>query len=204
MPMLGFYGITKDPKTKEFIMIVQFANMGNLRSFLLNNFHNILWEYKICVLLNIIEGVIRLHKLGYCHKNLHSNNILRLDIRYVLDLSGLADKQKSDNKIYGTLPYIAPEILSGEPYSLASDIYSFGIIMAELSSGNPPFYDKKDDISLSLDICNGYRPEFGKGTPKFYKKLANRCMNANPNQRLTANELSDILYFWYYSVKYYE
>ncbi len=58
-------------------------------------------------------------------------------------------------------------------------------------------------MSLSVDICNGYRPEFGKGTPKIYKKLAYRCMNANPNQRPTANELYDILYFWWSSIKFY-
>ena len=139
--MLEFYGITKDPETKEFIMIIQFANMENLRSILLNNFHNILWENKLCVLTNIIKNLKSLHELKYCHKNLHSNNILLLEARYVLDLSELANKQKSDDKIYGTLPSIAPEILSGEPFSLASDIYSFGIIMAELSSGNLPFYN---------------------------------------------------------------
>src|SRR3954447_24404757 len=69
--------------------------------------------------------------------------------------------------------------------------------MAELSSGKPPFHKRKHDESLALDICKGLRPEFGKGTPEIYKKLAHRCMNANSNQRPTANELNDILRFWY-------
>jgi len=86
--------------------------------------------------------------------------------------------------------------LNGEIYTKASDIYSFGIVMAELSSGKPPFYDKKHDWSLSLAICNGLRPEFGKGTPEFYKKLACRCTNANPDQRPTIEELKEILEFW--------
>src|SRR5947208_16885967 len=73
--------------------------------------------------------------------------------------------------------------------------------MAELSSGNPPFYDKKHDLSLALAICNGLRPEFGKGTPEIYKKLAYRCMNANSNERPTADELSDrLIKFWYFSI----
>ncbi|GES87663.1 kinase-like domain-containing protein [Rhizophagus clarus] len=103
---------------------------------------------------------------------------------------------KSDNKIYGVLPNIAPEVLNGEPYALSSDIYSFGIVMVELSSGKPPFHERKHDNSLALEICNGLRPEFGKGTPEIYKKLAHRCMNANPNQRPTASELREILNFW--------
>ncbi|RGB42270.1 hypothetical protein C1646_662361 [Rhizophagus diaphanus] len=44
---------------------------------------------------------------------------------------------------------------------------SLGVIME-----NHLFYNKKHDLSLTLAICNGLRPEFGKGTPGFYKKLA--------------------------------
>src|SRR3954466_11567961 len=68
--------------------------------------------------------------------------------------------------------------------------------MAEFSSGKPPFHKRKHDISLTLEIGGVRRPEFGKGTPEIYKKLAHRCMNANPNQRPSANELYDILHFW--------
>jgi serine/threonine protein kinase len=121
---------------------------------------------------------------------------------YISDfgLSGPANKQKSDDKIYGLLPYIAPEVLIGKPYTLSSDIYSFGVIMFELSSGKPPFYDREHDLSLALDICNGLRPEFGKGTPEIYKKLAYRCMNADPNQRPNVDELKKTLLIWYYSI----
>ncbi|CAB4443346.1 unnamed protein product [Rhizophagus irregularis] len=182
---LKFYGITKDTKTGEFMMIIQLADQGNLRIYDLKN----------------------LHKLGYFHKDFHSGNLLQNsdadndNLTYVSDfgLSGQSNEQKSDGKICGVLPYIAPEVLNGEPYTLSSDIYSFGVIMTELSFGKPPFYNRKHDISLVLEICNGIRPEFGKGTPEIYKKLAYRCMSAIPNQRPTADELCDILDFWYNS-----
>ncbi|CAI2175190.1 18949_t:CDS:2 [Funneliformis geosporum] len=90
---------------------------------------------------------------GYCHKDFNSGNILQNKVNsYISDLE----------------PYIVPEVLNGEPYILASDIYN---------------------------ICNGLRPEFGKGIPEFYKKLAYRCMNENPNQRPTSDELHELLYF---------
>src|SRR5205809_1746607 len=75
--------------------------------------------------------------------------------------------------------------------------------MAEFSSGKPPFHKRKHDNSLALEICNGLRPEFGKGTPEIYKKLAYRCMNANSDQRPTADELCNVIYFWFKSTNHY-
>ena len=204
------YGLTKDPETKEFMMIIEFANAGNLRRILSNNFNNILWKDKIQWLLNLALDLKNLHKLGYFHKDFHSGNILLIsdedgDCPYISDfgLSGPANEQKSDDKICGVLPYMVPEVLNKEPYTLSSDIYSFGVVMAEVSSGKPPFHKRKHDASLALAICNGLRPEFGKGTPEIYKKLAHRCMNANPDQRPTAGELLyEIFDFWNDSVVY--
>ncbi|POG79155.1 kinase-like domain-containing protein [Rhizophagus irregularis DAOM 181602=DAOM 197198] len=202
---LNFYGITKDTKTKEFMMIIELANQGNLRSVLSNDFNNIFWNEKLSILSNMIFDLKGLHKLGYFHKDLHSGNVLQdnehNEHSYISDfgLSRPSNEPRSYDKIYGVLPYIAPEVLNGEPYTLSSDIYSFGVIMTELSSGKPPFHNRKHDISLVLEICNGIRPEFGKGTPEIYKKLAYRCMSAIPNQRPTASELCDILDFWNYT-----
>ena len=192
--------MTKDPETNEFMMIVQFANQGNLRNIISNNFNNILWKEKIKLLYYLMTDLNNLHKLGYLHKDFHSGNILKDNYcTFISDfgLSGPANMQKSDKeKVYGVLPFIAPEVLNGEPYTTSSDIYSFGVIMVELSSGKPPFHDRKHDLSLTLDIFNGLRPEFGEGTPEIYKKLAYRCMNANPNQRPTSDELLSMLKFW--------
>ena len=202
---LGFYGITKDPETKDFMMIMKFANGGDLRCVLSSSFSSILWRDKIHLLLKLTMDLKILHNLGYYHKDFHSGNILQNDsANYLSDfgLSGPANEQKSDSKIYGVLPYIAPEILNGKPYTCTSDIYSFGVIMSELSTGKPPFYDIRHDENLALDICNGLRPEFGKGTPEIYKKLAYRCMNAISNQRPTAEELYNELESWKDKIDY--
>jgi serine/threonine protein kinase len=204
---LNFHGITRDPKTKEFMMVMQYASQGSLRCVLSSNFNNILWEEKLLNLMNSAYDLKNLHELGYIHKDFHSGNILlncedNENISYISDFGfsvGPSNKQKSDDKICGVLPYIAPEVLNNKTYASSSDIYSFGVIMTELSSGMPPFYKRDHDVSLALEICNGLRPEFGKGTPEIYKKLAHQCMNANPDKRPTANELYNILSFWHNS-----
>jgi serine/threonine protein kinase len=186
------------------MMIIKFADKGNLRNVLSKNFNNIMWKNKIELLYHSLIDLKELHKLGYFHKDFHSGNILQIEYNvdsydsYISDfgLSGPANEQKSDDKVYGVMPYIAPEVLNGEPYTSSADIYSVGVIMAELSSGKPPFYNKKHDLNLAFDICNGLRPEFGKGAPEFFKKLAYKCMNANSNERPKAEELCDIIDFW--------
>ena len=64
--------MTKDPETNEFMMIVYFADKGDLRSDLSNNFNNILWKDKIDWLM-LISGHL---------KNFHSgNNLIILNIK---------------------------------------------------------------------------------------------------------------------------
>ncbi|CAI2198812.1 6915_t:CDS:1, partial [Funneliformis geosporum] len=85
-------------------------------------------ERKIEKLCHINEDLTTLQNLGYYHKDFHSGNILQNEVAsYVSDfgLTGPADKQNLNNKIYGVLLYIAPEVLNGGLYTLASDIYSF-------------------------------------------------------------------------------
>src|SRR6266496_6659948 len=105
---LRFYGITKDPETKEFMMILRLVEQGSLRSVLSRNFKNILWEDKLGYLYFLAFDLKEIHKLGYFHKDFHSGNILYGEAySYISDfgLSGPSNKQKSDDKICGVLPY---------------------------------------------------------------------------------------------------
>ena len=52
------YGITQDPETKEFMLIMEYANGGNLHNYLQKNFRNITWRQKLCILFNISEGYL--------------------------------------------------------------------------------------------------------------------------------------------------
>ncbi len=77
--------ITKDLTAQEFIMIVEFAKMGSLRSVLSTNFYNLSWKIKIQYLCGLIFDLKGLHKLEYCHKDFHSGNILDGECTYLSD-----------------------------------------------------------------------------------------------------------------------
>ena len=93
---------------------------------------------------------------------------------------------------------MAPEILRGQNYTKASDIYSFGIIMYEVISGLPPYHDVSHDKNLAIKICQGCRPRFNNiKVPQLIVDLIKRCLDANPLNRPTADEIKEILYKWW-------
>jgi serine/threonine protein kinase len=111
---------------------------------------------------------------------------------------------KEVNEIYGVLPYMAPEILRNNPYSQASDIYSFSMIMWEFTSGIPPFKHKAHDHDLVLNICEGDHPEIIENTPKCYIDLMKKYWDSDPSNRPTIIMLENIISEWIRCInKYY-
>src|SRR5947209_10198268 len=131
------YGITKDPETNNFMMVMTYAENGSLRQNLNKNFNSMDWENKFYTLYNISEGLKNIHKKRLIHQDFHSGNILlKLKSKCFITDLGLclpADEKsdKTDKNVYGVLPYVAPEVLRGKDYTQASDIYGFGIIIYE-------------------------------------------------------------------------
>ncbi|RIA92558.1 kinase-like domain-containing protein [Glomus cerebriforme] len=98
-------------------------------------------------------------------------------------------------KIYGVLPYVAPEVLSEKPYTQAADIYSFGMIMYFVATGKQPFANYAHDKILALKICNEIRPEIYEfEAPICYINLMKRCWDSNPNNRPNAIEISKLIF----------
>jgi len=101
----------------------------------------------------------------------------------------VVDKKDNQNKIYGVVPYLAPEVLSKKPYTKKSDIYSFGMIMWEFTTGKKPFHDRSHNHFLITDILKGERPQITDDTPEFYAELMKKCWDHNPENRPTTWEI---------------
>jgi len=98
---------------------------GCLCNYLAKEFKNLKWKNKIGILADIINGLKVIHEQSIIHHDLHSGNILQAYFSYIADLGlsiSVDQSSTSKNNIYGVLPYIAPEVLNSEPYTLASDV----------------------------------------------------------------------------------
>ncbi|CAG8845028.1 15807_t:CDS:1, partial [Racocetra persica] len=92
-------------------------------------------------------------------------------------------------KIYGIMPYIAPEVLIKKQYSFSSDIYSLGMIMWELTSGLRPFCNLAY-THLMFNICDKtLRPKITEDTPQCWAILIQKCWHPNPSERPPINEI---------------
>ncbi|CAI2170437.1 5132_t:CDS:2 [Funneliformis geosporum] len=143
---------------------------------------------------SIIAGVFRLHQENSIHRDLHSGNILYSDYSggwYVSDFGFCGPADKPLESIYGNLPYIAPEVINGKGYTFASDIYSIGMLMWEISSGQSPFAYFNHDYDLAINLIKGMRPQIVQGTPTEYKNLMIQCWDADPLKRPDINTLQD-------------
>src|SRR5438128_6434246 len=122
---LDIYGATQDPETKAYMIVMQYANDGNLFSYLDRNTTKLTWRMKVECLESIARNLQNIHVKGLIHCDLHSGSIVlnneknskkydaHLSNPYICDLglSRPVDSSESNTStIQGVLPYIAPEV----------------------------------------------------------------------------------------------
>ena len=151
----------------------------------------------------IAEGLQEAHRAGVYHRDIKPGNIM-LDSRShvkILDfgLATLARHERASgeteetfvtrtstqNSTGGTVPYMSPEQLRGEPADARSDIFSFGVLLYECLAGRLPFRGE-----TSIDILHGILRDAHKPlrallpdiSPE-WDQLVNRCLEKSVSQR---------------------
>jgi len=138
------------------------------------------------IFVQILKGVKYLHNAGIVHRDLKLDNILvdknPLGWKIKIIDFGLAIIQHSNKlkSLCGTMQYIAPEVLQKIGYDNKVDMWSCGIILFILLTGEFPFEDDKIQID---DLFGGER---WKKIPGEAKDLLNKLLVSNPEQRLSA------------------
>ncbi|KAF0554765.1 kinase-like protein [Gigaspora margarita] len=146
------------------MLVLQFADGGNLRDFLKlksnkdNNYYRISWTELIKIAMEIALGLKYLHENNIIHRDLHSKNIL-LDNGKVLiadfGLSKRLDDTATTSSVKGIEAYIDPRCFNPEvKRDKEFDIYSLGVLLWELMKGIPPphnFVNIIKDISRNKE-----------------------------------------------------
>src|SRR4051812_41574882 len=186
------------------MMVMRYIKNGSINQYLKSNYNELNFGDKLVLFCDILNGLKVIHDKGFIHKDLHSGNILSRhnDWCYITDL-GLCKpvNEQDEKKIHGVLPYVAPEVLRGKTYTQSADIYSFGIVACEILSGLPPYHNLPHDEFLALKICQGLRPKFNNvKVPLLLENLIDQCLDADPLNRLTADQLVSIILNWWLEI----
>lgn len=124
-------------------IVLEFCSKGSLWSVLQNHNIDLTWEDRRKIALDTAKGVFYLHSFNppILHRDLKSLNLL-LDDSLRTKLIDFGWTRKLDIKMtgkIGTYQWMAPEVISSQMYTEKADVFSFGIILWEIASREPPY-----------------------------------------------------------------
>ena len=146
----------------------------------------------------ILSGVTHLHTNSVAHRDLKPENFL---------FSVKGDPEKTSLKLTdfgfaigfepdkplttkaGTAYYLAPQVMAGK-YNEKCDVWSCGVIMYILLSGNPPFTGETDaEVLEKVQLGNfSFSSKDWKGVSNDAKSLIRKCLKMNPRDRYSAQQ----------------
>jgi serine/threonine protein kinase len=108
----------------------------------------------------LITATRYIHDFGIVHRDLKLENIMMSDVTNnakpkLVDfgLARIISPNETANEPFGTLGYVAPEVLKKKPYSFSCDVWSIGCIMHALLTGSLPFdhESQRETIRMTLE-----------------------------------------------------
>lgn len=144
----------------------------------------------------IADALAHAHDRGVIHRDLKSANVAVNDQGpKVLDF-GIARRTLSSdsdgetrpispsesNAVFGTLAYLAPEVLLGEPADARSDIWALGVMLWELATGELPFRGRSE-FELTAAILRSPPKPMPAHVPPILRGIIQRCLAKDPAQR---------------------
>jgi serine/threonine-protein kinase len=160
------------------------------------------WQQALAMFLEILEGLEYAHSLGVLHRDLKPENIMagpRGEVK-IMDF-GIAHvlgsvRQTREKSIVGTMQYVCPELINSKEISARSDIYSLGILLFEIVSGQLPFTAENDFALLHqhLEKDPPLLSTLVPDVPPFLDDAIFKAMRKSPEDRFgSCREMSDFL-----------
>eukprot|EP01117_Protostelium_nocturnum_P001787 TRINITY_DN1223_c0_g1_i1.p1 TRINITY_DN1223_c0_g1~~TRINITY_DN1223_c0_g1_i1.p1 ORF type:complete len:1266 (+),score=410.12 TRINITY_DN1223_c0_g1_i1:83-3880(+) len=185
-----FIGIVIPPQTLS--LVTEFCHGGSLYKYLQLHHKTTSMEQMKMWITGIALGLLHLHSEGIIHRDLAARNVLltkNLDAK-VCDF-GLSRKQLSADDSgktvsdVGPIKWMPPEAIKEQIYGPKTDVYSFGILIFEILSGEEP-YQGIPPLQVAVSVSTqGIRPTLPPSVDptSSLAKLMCRCWNTDPAQR---------------------
>ena len=157
-------------------------------------------ERQVDLMLQVAESVRMLHKYGILHRDLKSSNILVFEgehLRLKLADFGLsrvrsesiAQSKASGAAVIGSLPWMAPEVMTGKGCSPESDVFSLGVVLWEIATYGRPWQDVVCEAELREKVSCGHRLPMFDGMNSAVQGVIESCWCALPSNRLSLDEV---------------
>ncbi|KAL1200787.1 Serine/threonine-protein kinase STY13 [Cardamine amara subsp. amara] len=180
-------------------VVVEYLQGGALKSYLIKNRRKKL-AFKVVVqlALDLARGLSYLHSQKIVHRDVKTENML-LDKTRTVKIAdfGVARVEASNPNDMtgetGTLGYMAPEVLNGNPYNRKCDVYSFGICLWEIYCCDMPYPDLTFSEVTSAVVRQNLRPDIPRCCPSALAAVMKRCWDANPDKRPEMDEVVPML-----------
>ncbi|KAJ7720643.1 kinase-like protein [Mycena metata] len=200
--ILFFYGVCVDPTLP--LVVMEYCKYGNVLSYLRNRPIQTLNPNRIQLVnsskaYDIARGIKYLHDQKIVHSDLKAVNILvNSKPQAVLadfGLSSLLQDIRTRSRTaggniqnVGTPYWTAPEIYNGKRMTEKSDIYSMGLTIWELFSGEPPY---QVDLLVNFVLILNGRPERPSNLEEDDEiwKIIQKCWDSSPELRPSAKEV---------------
>ncbi len=186
----------------EHFMAMEFIN-GKTLSVMLQERGRLPFEEAGGYIVQALRGLAHAHRHRVIHRDVKPSNLM-LNTDGVIKVTDFgiarvvgADRATRIGLLLGTYEYISPEAVEGKDTTELSDLYSTGIVLFELVTGQLPFTGESeyDLVNKHVEAERPSLRDFGlRDVPSEFEGIIKRAMDRNPRKRFkSADEMADAL-----------
>ncbi|EGC29193.1 hypothetical protein DICPUDRAFT_96000 [Dictyostelium purpureum] len=193
-PNIATYINSYEKNDEEIWMVMEYMDGGTIKEAVSNFSFN--EKYVAYITKEILHSLEYLHSINIAHRDLKSSNIMinskaevkLIDFGFAIDLTHL----KQDIMMCGSPYYMSPEQIQDKPHGLAVDIWSLGIVVAEMVRGFVPHRKSKIKAmflagTVGIKFSKEKRSACHWSTELF--DFLDCCLQIDPSKRLTPTQL---------------